>query len=115
MSTEKSKRFFSRCLDGEADLWRIFWLVYVSGEIIFRVWIRLGVEIVRETGHTHFVLGVLLLHLVFGLWVVMSVWRCAKNVQWRFAYYLGRFFSALGALGLAVGAHELLQIIKLLS
>lgn len=74
---------------GEMRLWKIFWLyglllMFVIGGLWFAIMLSLNIS--YFWAYPFF--------LVYGVWHVVSLWRCAFNVDWTFFGYLARISSA---------------------
>lgn len=87
--------------DGQGPLWKAFWLYGVLGSglaaalalaVINAGWPRLG----------------LLLAALYSLWVVVSIWRCAFNVEDPNWGYAARSVCIVWALNVLLGGLFLL-------
>ena len=77
--------FLQRCFHGQAALWKVYWLAGVAGSwVIATIVINL----------IHFdlfppLLGIVVM-LAYGIWVGISIWRCAFNTSWKGWGYAAR-------------------------
>ncbi len=79
---------------GEGALWKVFWLYGVLASAILG-----GVYAAAiYAGNTVLEQGLLPVLLLYTLWIVVSVWRCAPNTEQEFYTYLSRGLTIAWAL-----------------
>ena len=95
--------YIVRAWNGEERLWKIFWLNIVLGSILFRFLgalvqsfllatnIPVGWNIFRII-FVAFLLVFLLLLVIYFVWALVALWKCAFNAEWKGWGYLGRAF-----------------------
>lgn len=89
--------FLSYYWHGQGPLWKIYWLYGVFGSLILAGLLMLPIE---QTGHIrlgHYLLAVGVLCL-YSLWINVSVWRCANNVQRKEWGYAARALTVFWAI-----------------
>lgn len=110
MEKNRSKGFLSRCYAGEERAWKVFWLVYLPCAIAFYVLFRVLVERSVSSGSTTELFIATLLYCIFGVWIVVAIWRCAHNVAWRPMFYVARMWAGIGAVSVFTTASQLLRM-----
>ncbi|MDH3468821.1 MAG: hypothetical protein OES26_23490 [Gammaproteobacteria bacterium] len=71
--------FISDGLRGREPLWKVFWLYTVVLGLVLTVIFEMVLDNLGTIGWT-FVVGVAAL---WGLWVLLSLWQCAYQTEWR--------------------------------
>lgn len=107
---KKLKNILQRSFLGEARLWKVFWLIYLPITVVFVLARKVAIEIFLKSGNSDILYFVILLSLVFGVWIIVSIWRCARNVEWKSMFYLARAWVCLYALSVFAAAMSLLQM-----
>lgn len=94
--------FIKRAWRGEEKLWKVFWLYNVLGGLLLNVF----VYVIASVAFGLLIVGVIF-WLAYLVWVLVSIWRCAFNVNAKFWGYLARIYIIMGPvlviLGLLVG------------
>jgi hypothetical protein len=82
--------WIKRAWRGEEKLWKVFWIYWVIASIIIRI-------IDKATGNTNAEVYTKLdlLEILYGLWILVSLWRCAFNTKWKYLGYLVRLWCSL--------------------
>jgi len=98
-------------LRGNGPLWRVYWLYGVIGSwILFGIFMtalnRLGISwgLVALTGIVMF---------PYSVWILASVWQCARNVRNDLWGNLARFTTLVWALNLGIVGGFLLKALIL--
>lgn len=79
---------------GLERLWKAFWGNYFLGNFVIG---RLGLgELALESDNLAISLVFLVLVASFLIWAVVSVWRCAKNTEYKILGYLARIIVIVG-------------------
>lgn len=81
---------------GEERTWKVFWLYYVL--FSFLIMIVYTPKVIMEsqgvalsvTVHAAYSLTLLIVLVVWLVWIVVSLWRCAFNNEWKGWGYLLR-------------------------
>lgn len=83
-------RWIKRAWRGEEKLWIVFWVYWVIASIIIRI-------IDKATGNTNTEVFTKLdfLETLYGLWLLVSLWRCAFNTKLKYLGYLVRLGCSL--------------------
>lgn len=86
--------FIGRSWKGEEPLWKVFWLYGVLLGIV----VNILVEIIKDMQLGQWVtLGALgFRYLVYGIWLIVSQWRCAFNANWSIWGYIIRTLLFIG-------------------
>jgi len=108
MQRNQRKGILARCFSGELQLWKAFWLVYLPVALILTLTRKALAEHASRTGETTALYFGILLSLVFGVWIVISIWRCAPNVKWRAMFFMARAWAIVNAMAIVTSAMSLL-------
>jgi hypothetical protein len=101
----KLKGFITRARNGKERLWIVFWVYTVLGAIFFRLLFPFISAINSPVGGSIYGVIYIILMLVFSVliivylvWVLASLWKCAFNVdkEWRWLGYLARAYVVWG-------------------
>jgi len=89
--------FIKRSWRGEEKLWRVFWLYYMLGELIFFMFLYLIMFLISivVTSEPPFLIILVYVIPVFGyfIWIIVSLWKCAFNTNWKGWGYLIRILA----------------------
>lgn len=95
---EERMEWMKRALRGEEMLWKVFW---IYGIVFGLVLAGLRFAVISFSPMASMpLLGVQLVYLV---WISISIWRCAFNVDWHGWGYIARILVVLGILGAIAG------------
>lgn len=108
MQNNQRKGVLARCFSGELELWKAFWLIYFPVATILTLTRKVLTEHASRTGETTALYFGILLSLVFGVWIVISIWRCAPNVKWRAMFFIARAWAIINAMVIITSAMSLL-------
>lgn len=90
------KRYIMKARNGEERLWIVFWLYNVLGIFLFRILFALLDIVLTEKnarmGMLIFACVFVVLVIVYFIWALASLWKCAFNVGWKGWGYLGRAY-----------------------
>lgn len=87
------QEYISRCWNGKEKLWRVFWYWFVAFPVVMGFAIYIVIEAFYLTRFIEEWLHYILIALfVYGPWVLVSMWRCAFNVEWKPLGYLTRIW-----------------------
>ncbi len=81
---------------GEERLWKPFWLGGLVGGIIWSIIIAIA-----ELGGVYVTLLFQILYLIYSIWILVCVWRCAFNVDWVGWGYIARALTILSVVSWA--------------
>jgi hypothetical protein len=94
---------------GEGPLWKVFWLYGVLASNIGVALVAWGLVTAR-IGHGALA-GLVVLLLAYTVWVLVSIWRCAGNVHYRYFGLLARALTVAWAVNaLLVSGFLLLEL-----
>jgi hypothetical protein len=103
----KVRRCIIRAWSGDERLWKVFWLYNVLGFILLTILSGLLANAISPInsfiGRAIIVvfIGVyLVLYIVYYVWAVCSLWRCAFNVKGKWWGYLSRAYVLMFVLAL---------------
>lgn len=77
---------------GRASLWQPFWAGGISFFVPLLALIAVFPAIETDTGGSAF-LAASMLWAIYGIWLMVCIWRCAVKVNWRGWLYIARLFS----------------------
>ncbi len=90
-------------LKGVEKLWKVFWIYNVTLGLVLSF-------VLQVIGHLA-ILPLLYIFLLIGIlwtiWILVGLWKCAFNTKWEGWGYLARAFVVLSILGLMVGLWEM--------
>ena len=96
-------KYTSECFKGKRLLWPLFWLWFIGvwcvlvGIILFFGAVALRSNVFLD----EWLKWVLLLLIIYVVWVLVSLWRCAFNVKWNGWGYLTRVVVlVMGSIGI---------------
>jgi len=78
--------FITDSLKGREPLWKVFWLYTVLLGVVLTVIFGTVIDGLGTIGWTL----VVVLSALWGLWVLIAVWQCAFQTEWRGWAYLAR-------------------------
>ena len=90
------------CWRGEEKLWKVFWLYGVLLSIVVKISVG-TLAAINPSIAGIILLSLMILNLPYLIWWLVSIWRCAFNVDVNFWGYLARIFALPGIWGLVVG------------
>jgi hypothetical protein len=82
--------FIGKAWRGEQRCWIVYWLYGNLASIGWMVLFTLMKGLPPVT-----MLGGFAVYVVYAVWLVVSQWRCAFNLDWKFWGYVVRFITAL--------------------
>lgn len=96
-TTEKRMFIVKRAWKGEERLWKVFWIFNVLGFYVigFMQQVVISIESAGALNHGYGRLLTILfglLTIIYFIWAITSLWRCAFNTGSRVWGYLGRVF-----------------------
>ena len=83
---------------GQERLYKVFW---VYGFAIHLVFFAVGVA-AGYLGAPAILLPLVPLYLAYSVWLLVSMWRCAGNVDWSGWTYLARIWVGIACVGWGV-------------
>ena len=107
---DKLEFFFFNYWNGKEKLWKAFWLIGMLGRIIVALIVIIFLQIGQIIGLTWSIaiLSILFI-LIYIIWSVVSIWRCAfntKNKNW------GHAARIIISMDLFVGIFQTINILK---
>ncbi len=78
--------FITDSLKGREPLWKVFWLYTIVLGLVLTVIFGTVVDSLGTIGWTL----VIALTALWGLWVLIALWQCAFQTEWRGWAYLAR-------------------------
>ena len=81
--------------NGSEKLWKVFWLY----NIILGTFLTKMFDFLPE-GNLGILIPAFLIVGVWGVWVMVSMWRCAFNAKWRGWGYIVRTLVVLGVIAI---------------
>lgn len=98
--------YTSYCLKGKEKLWKVFWLWFVAVVTFLAVVFKFAAPyaLANDSFMENWLQWVFLVLLVYGIWIMMALWRCAFNATWKGWGYMVRLMVAgiVGIVGLAI-------------
>lgn len=92
--------FLARCWNGEEPLARVFWIYGVLASTVVTI---LFVMLVRIEGPGFGIHQFLILSFVpYTVWILVSIWRCAFNVENAYYGHLARALTIAWAINAAL-------------
>ncbi|MBN8542996.1 MAG: hypothetical protein J0M34_01895 [Alphaproteobacteria bacterium] len=95
---------FKQASSGQEKLWKVFWLWGFIGLFavgVVTVLLMILTEMISLGSVARILISLII--LVYFLWVVFAVWRCAFNVNWKIWGYLVRVYIVLQIVLMGVG------------
>ncbi|MGA7749887.1 MAG: hypothetical protein WCA63_07030, partial [Gallionella sp.] len=72
------------CWQGRCPLWQVFWVYYVCLFFALSFAFVLIFSMLDDSSKTAFIIPFGVFMLIYQVWVLVSVWRCANNLpRWR--------------------------------
>lgn len=91
--------WLGRAWRGEERLWRVFWIYGVLFGIILNVINHIaGMFLGASVAVPYLVIGV-----IHSIWLVVALWRCAFNAEWRIWGYVIRILNVMCLVFLILG------------
>ena len=86
---------------GEEKLWKVFWIYDILGGFLLVVINKILGKILGAS----LILGIsdFVIWIVFCIWITVSLWRCAFNLDWKFWGYIARIWAVFPILMLTIG------------
>jgi hypothetical protein len=109
------KKYVTRAWKGEERLWKVFWLynilyMYILAQLSnFLLAVGASGEKNGFNNTKVFVLISSLVFIIYMIWAVCSLWKCAFNVERKWWGYIVRTYVVLFVLGLLLVTTQLLR------
>ena len=87
--------FITDSLKGREPLWKIFWLYTVISGLVLTVVFETVIDGLGTIGWA----VVIVLSAGWGLWILIALWQCAFQTEWRGWAYLARTAVILIVIG----------------
>lgn len=89
----EKRNFFVSLWGGEEKLWKAYWLFFVAGNYVLS-----GLaELLLNFGNKFLLIAYLITIIVYFIWSVIVVWKCAPNTSSKIWTYLARVIVTLGS------------------
>jgi len=83
---------------GNERLWKVFWIY----NWLFGTAIGVGSEAAEKALPWPALLVISLFTVVYAIWVIVSLWRCAFNASWRGWGYIVRVMVVVTVIGMVL-------------
>ncbi len=99
--------FLKKSWNGSEKLWKVFWLYYFLVNIVLNIALKM---LPGFFGSLPNLLAIPIMVIVWAyiVWILVSLWRCAFNTEWKVMGYVVRvivvIFAVLTVLSLGGGA-----------
>lgn len=97
--------FVVNYLMGRARLWKVFWFGGGLAGAIFWILVALSTGAGAIPPGAAFALSIL-----YGLWISISIWTCAPNVENPLWGHLARVVAVFGLIGIAFQLYQVSQL-----
>src|SRR5688500_10319176 len=90
MNVNKSLGWFGRAYEGQAKLWKVFWLGYALPIFPVVIATNIAKELSAKSPSSWVPFTIFIVIWVYYVWVAIFLWRCAPNSKGRVYLFLGR-------------------------